>query len=119
MDLGGGTGDLTRLHLAIMGMLVRKGHTVSELSRALMIRKSQMTHLVGQLVKLGIVERHRDIKDRRVTNLALTDDGRVLHGDIKRKVRENIKNKLSGLTSGELTAMLVALETLQHIGARL
>ncbi len=110
MDLGGVTDNLTRLHLAIMGMLSDAGMTMSELAKILMTTKPQMTHLVDQLVRLGIVERRPDATDRRVINLALTDNGRVLLEDMKRKVKENIRNRLAGLTTEELTQMSAALE---------
>ena len=119
MDLSGVTGNLTRLHLGIMRMLSEGSMTVSELTKVSMVSKPQMTHLVDKLVRLGIVERRPDATDRRVINLALTEHGRVLLGDLKRKVRENIKNSLAGLTPEELAQMAKALETLGSIGARL
>jgi DNA-binding MarR family transcriptional regulator len=119
MDLGGVTGTMTRLHLAIMGMLGEGGMTVSDLAKVSMVPKPQMTHLLDQLVSLAIVERHHDPTDRRVINLVLTDSGRVLLGDLKQKVKENIKNRLAGLTPGELADMSQALETLRSIISRL
>lgn len=119
MDLGGVTGNLTRLHLAIMGMLSRGSLSVTELANTLVMTKPQMTHLIDQLVGLGIVERRQDEKDRRVINLSLTRQGRVLLDDARRKVQENIRQALAGLTADDLTAMSGALETLKNIGARL
>jgi DNA-binding MarR family transcriptional regulator len=119
MDLGGVTGNLTRLHLAIMGMLSEGSLTVSELARMSSMPKSQITHLIDKLVKLGVLERRLDAKDRRVINLALTDHGGVLLGELKQKVKQNIKDKLSGLTPDELADMSAALETLKEIGAKL
>ena len=119
MDLGGVTNNLTRLHLAIMGMLSEASMTMSELAKILMMTKPQMTHLVDQLVRLGIVERRPDATDRRVINLALTDNGRVLLEDMQRKVKENIRNRLASLTAEELTQMSAALETLRSVGGKL
>ncbi len=119
MDLGGVTGNLTRLHLAIMGMLSEGSVTVSELARMSSMPKSQITHLIDKLVELGVLERRQDAKDRRVINLALTDHGRVLLGEVRQKVKQNIKDKLSGLTPDELADMSAALETLKEIGAKL
>jgi DNA-binding MarR family transcriptional regulator len=119
MDLGGVTDNLTRLHFAIMGGLSQTGMTMSELAKISMMTKPQMTHLIGQLVGLGIVERCPDAKDRRVINLALTDKGCVLLEDMKRKVTENIRNRLASLTAEELTQMSAALDTLREIGSKL
>ena len=49
MDLGGVTGNLSRLHLAIMGMLRGENLAVSEVAKRLLIPKSQMTHLITSL----------------------------------------------------------------------
>jgi DNA-binding MarR family transcriptional regulator len=119
MDLGGVTGGLTRLHLGIMGMLREGSMTVSELARVSIVPKPQMTHLIDQLVASGTVERRPDSADRRVVNVALTDSGRQLLRDVKRKVEEDLKNRLAGLTSEDLAAMSTALETLNSIIARL
>lgn len=119
MDLGGVTGNLTRLHFAIMGVLSRGSMSVTELANSLMMTKSQMTHLIDQLVGPGIVERRPDGKDRRVINLSLTEPGRVLLDDAKRKVQETIRQALAGLSADDLRAMSGALKTLKDIGARL
>ena len=119
MDLGGVTGDFTRLHFGIMGVLSHRSLATSELAKMLSMQKPQMTHLVEQLVNLGIVERHPDAKDRRVINLALTDHGRVLLRDTSKKVRQKIKDRLAVLTPDELKAMSAALETLKSIGTKL
>lgn len=119
MDLGGVNANLTRLHFAIMGVLSEGSLPASELARALMITKPQMTHLVDQLVKMGIVERQPDNRDRRVINLALTGNGSKLRDEMKQKIDANIKSKLTCLTQDELQKMANALETLKIIGARL
>ena len=118
-DLGDVTGDLTRLHFAIMWMLKDGNMTVSEMAKLAAIAKPQMTHLVDQLVKLDIVERQPDARDRRVINLALTEHGRVLLGEVKQRVMESIRSRLAGLTPEELTRMAEALETLRDVAARL
>jgi DNA-binding MarR family transcriptional regulator len=91
MDLGRVTGDLTHLHFTIMGMLSRGSMNVTELANILMMTKSQMTHLIDQLVGQGIVERYHNKGDRRVINLSLTEQGLVLLEDARQKVQGNIK----------------------------
>ena len=119
MDLGGVTDNLTRLHFAIMGVLSTAHMTMTELAKMMMITKPQITHLVDQLVRLGIVERRPDTTDRRVISLVLTDKGRLYLEEMKQKVKENTKNRLTNLTAEELSEMLVALETLRRIGSKL
>jgi DNA-binding MarR family transcriptional regulator len=119
MHMGETIGNLNHLHFAIMRILSEEGMTTTELAKMLAIKKSQMTHLINQLVELDIVERIPDIKDRRVINLALTDHGNVLIGNMNQKIRKTIKDKLSGLTSEEVTEILKALETMRNVVAKL
>ncbi len=119
MDLGGMAGNLSRLHLAIMGMLGEESLPVSEIAKRLVIPKSQMTHLIDHLVSLGIVDRQPDTKDRRVINISLTDHGQTMLKECKDLVSQNIRNKLSCLTPAELANLSAALETLRDIGTRL
>jgi DNA-binding MarR family transcriptional regulator len=119
MDLGGVSGNLSRLHLALMRMLGEGNLPVSEIARRLVIPKSQMTRLVDKLVKLDIVERQPDTRDRRVINISLTDHGEILLKKYRQLVRQNIRNKLSCLTPGELADLSMALEKLKDIGAKL
>lgn len=119
MDLSGATGNLRWPQFAIIKKLSAGSTTVSELAKITVMSKPQMTHLIEQLVRMGMVERHPDAEDRRVINLVLTEHGRKLLKDAQQKVRENIKNRLSGLTPDELAAMSSSLEMLKGILARL
>jgi DNA-binding MarR family transcriptional regulator len=119
MDLGGVANHLTRLHLAIMAVLSAGSVTMSELANTLMMAKPQMTHLVGQLVGLGVVERRPNERDRRIINLAITDNGRVLLENVKRKVQDTIRHRLKSLTPEELSEMSAALKTLGNIADKL
>ena len=119
MDLGGATGNLTRLHLGVMASLQERSMTASELARVSIMPKPQVTHLIDQLVTSGIAERTPDIADRRVFNITLTEQGYVMLEELKHKVQENIRKELAHLTSQDLADMLAAMETLRRIGARL
>jgi DNA-binding MarR family transcriptional regulator len=119
MDPSGFEPGLTRLHFTIMGVLSQGNLPVSELARALLITKPQMTHLVDHLVKMDVIERQPDSKDRRVINLALTEKGKVMRDSFRQKIEENIKEALAGLTPEELASMADALDTLRNIGSKL
>ncbi|MGB8264665.1 MAG: MarR family transcriptional regulator [Dehalococcoidales bacterium] len=114
MDTSGFPENMTRLHLSVMGEIGQNNLTMSELAKALMMTKPQLTHLVEALVTLGLVERRSDAKDRRVIILSLTEKGWVLGENMKRRVRENIKKRLANLTPAELRQMADAFETLRN-----
>ena len=119
MDLGGVTGNLSRLHLAIMKMLDEESLPISEIGVRLVAPKSQMTHLVDQLVSRGILVRQPDAQDRRVINISLTDYGQDMLRECRELVRQNIRNKISCLTAEELAALSDALVKLKDIGSKL
>jgi len=102
-----------------MARLRERSMTASELARTSVMPKPQVTHLIDKLAKNGVVERHPDSTDRRVTNIALTEHGRLLFEDLRQKVQETIRKELAGLTPQELAEMSGALETLRRIGTRL
>ena len=119
MDLGGASGDLSRLHFGIMEILNEKDMTVTELTKMTSMSKSQMTAVIDKLVKLEVLERHPDEKDRRVINIVLTEHGRIILREVRRKIKNNIKQILSSLTPEELANMSSALKTLKEMGTKL
>jgi DNA-binding MarR family transcriptional regulator len=119
MELDGVTRNLSRLHLSIMGMLQEENLAVSDVARRLVIPKSQMTHLIGQLVDLEIVARHPDAKDRRVINISPTDHGKAMLKECRGIMDQTIRNKLSHLTPAELADLSMVLGKLKDIGAKL
>jgi DNA-binding MarR family transcriptional regulator len=119
MDLGGTTGSLTRVHLGIMAKLSEGNVSVSELARASIVPKPQMTRLIGQLVATGVVARLDDPADRRVTLISLTERGRLLHAQVKARIEDNLRDELRALSPDELVEMSQALETLRRVVVRL
>ena len=119
LGLGGMIDDLTPHQLAIMGILGERSLTATELANRLAAKKPQMTFLVEQLVRIDMVERHPDIADRRVVNLALSEKGRARFIKIKKEVKENMRERLGALTPEEIDEMSSALETLRGIVTKL
>jgi len=71
--------DLKTPHLDILVNLYRfDGLTQQELARKLLVGRSNMSMLLPQLEKRGLIERRSDASDRRVLRLTLTKPGRSL-----------------------------------------
>jgi DNA-binding MarR family transcriptional regulator len=119
MDLRLEMDNLNRLHMAVMGLLNASNMTMTELAKALMMAKPQLTRIVETLVALGLVERLPDSADRRVIHMALTNDGRVKFIDLRKKMKEKTKQRLASLTDDELTQLSAALEALRNIVGKL
>ncbi|WP_421593615.1 MarR family winged helix-turn-helix transcriptional regulator [Shinella sp. M27] len=66
-------------HLDILVNLYRfQGISQQELARKLLVGRSNMSMLLPQLEKRGLIERNPDAKDKRVLRLSLTPTGRTL-----------------------------------------
>ncbi|HXV31926.1 MAG TPA: MarR family transcriptional regulator [Sinorhizobium sp.] len=71
--------DIKPPHLDILVNLYRfDGITQQELARKLLVGRSNMSMLLPQLEKRGLIERRGDERDKRVLRLSLTGTGRVL-----------------------------------------
>ena len=71
--------DIKTPHLDILINLYRfEGISQQELARKLLVGRSNMSMLLPQLEKRGLIERKPDVKDKRVLRLFLTEEGRSL-----------------------------------------
>lgn len=71
--------DIKPPHLDILVNLYRfEGISQQELARKLLVGRSNMSMLLPQMEKRGLINRKGDESDRRVLRLYLTDKGRAL-----------------------------------------
>lgn len=71
--------DIKPPHLDILVNLYRfEGLTQQDLARKLLVGRSNMSMLLPQMEKRGLISRRGDENDRRVLRLYLTEDGRAL-----------------------------------------
>ncbi len=71
--------DIKPPQLDILVNLARtEGISQQELARKLLVGRSNMTMLLPQLEKRGVIERRPDADDRRILRLYLTEEGRGL-----------------------------------------
>ena len=66
------------LQYGVLRLLAHQKHTISELSRTMMIEAATLVPVVDALERDGLVERGRDPQDRRRTPLLLTARGSEL-----------------------------------------
>ncbi len=78
-----------------------------------------MTHLIDKLYTMGLVERSPDVRDRRITNVALTNEGNVKLEMYRKVLRSNIKKKLAALDTDELEELSVALKKIREFEKKL
>ncbi|MFN3635173.1 MAG: MarR family winged helix-turn-helix transcriptional regulator [Rhizobium rhizophilum] len=88
--------DIKPPHLDILVNLYRfEGISQQELARKLLVGRSNMSMLLPQMEKRGLLERRPDQKDKRVLRLFLTDEGRALSEKAMRIQTELIERTLS------------------------
>jgi DNA-binding MarR family transcriptional regulator len=112
--------NLSRLHMGIMGIICEEGTTsLSEVARQLHVSKPQMTLLINQLVKNGLISRKSNKEDRRVSDISLTPKGKTISESIEKKLKDNARNMLADLSDNELEELSLLLLKLRGIGDRL
>jgi len=106
-------GDITPSQFAVLEALYHLGSmTQGEVSTKILKSGSNMTTVIDNLERDGLVRRERDAKDRRVIHVHLTEAGMckveaVLPGHVAALVEEfNVLSASEQLTLGELCKKL-------------
>src|SRR6478752_5674797 len=107
-----GFDDLDAAHLTVFQYPGPQGARPSELAARLRISKQALNYLLGELERLGYLEREADPDDRRSKRVALTARGIAAIGVIREAVAEMEaawKQQLGAKRFGELRALLIEL----------
>ncbi len=110
-----GFGDLHASHLGILLYPGPDGLRPSELAAERRMSKQAVNYLLGQLERLGYLERLGDPGDQRVRRIALTARGRRAGRAMRQIVREIERDweaRLGAERYAELRLLLVDLNTL-------
>jgi DNA-binding MarR family transcriptional regulator len=92
------------------------GASHSEIARALGVGVSTVTGIIDRLVEHGLVERHTDAADRRLSRVVVTQAGTDLVDRLWASRREQLDKMLGELTADERTTLINAL---RHLAALL
>ena len=100
----------------LMAQLERhpEGLKMNELSRLLMVTGGNVTAIVDQLEKEGLVERLEDSADRRAFRIRLTRSGEKGFTEMARAHEQWVVELLAGLTSRERDELLKLLAKLKQ-----
>lgn len=92
---------------------IARGHAYPKvLAEALGLPPSLLSRYLEQLTKAGLVGREIDRTDSRRIHLTLTDSGHEVLAGINRAIKSSTSERLSQLDSGQLLALLGAIEAL-------
>ncbi len=100
----------------ILKVLKKRGELpMSEIGRMVYISKSNMTSLIDNLVAHNLAQRLPDKNDRRVINIALTDEGNELLNEWRKHSNNEIKMNLSTLSDEDLKKFSDSLKNIKEI----
>lgn len=105
--------DIKPPHLDILVNLYRfEGISQQELARKLLVGRSNMSMLLPQMEKRGLLERRPDQRDRRVLRLFLTPEGRETSEQAMRIQTDLIERTLSATPVDECMRLADNMELL-------
>ena len=96
-ELGFATGQITMLGL----ISANSGVSQNVLAQAMLMRKSQVTGLIQDLVARGYVTRGDHDADRRINTLRLTESGQQVWRSARARIDRHSASMLSGLEEAE------------------
>ncbi len=116
MDLRVDDGELSKLHLGILGTLRGDRElSVSALAARMHVVKPQMTLLLDRLEGLGMVTRRPSTQDRRCSKVALTDSGERALASALARMDLALSSTLAVLDPAELEELHANLASLAGI----
>jgi DNA-binding MarR family transcriptional regulator len=97
--------------IAVLVVVKKKGPiAMSAIAQELSYSRQNLTKIVDQLVKQGLVERVPEPADRRVLNVILTDKGREFMAARKERNKNRLVEDLSHLSDPELEELFETFE---------
>lgn len=95
-----------------------QGTTATLLARVIPIDSASISRNVERLVRLGLLQRQRFERDRRIVRLTLTDDARAILPEIMQRMQVVDTTLLKGVTEGELEGFLRTVRKVTANAAR-
>jgi DNA-binding MarR family transcriptional regulator len=102
------------IHLNVLTILEMDGSiSMSQLAASLDVSVASMTGIVDRMEERGLVERRRDLADRRIVLVDPTEAGRDVFREIDRRRREGLLKMLAQLGDQELAGLLTGHRALR------
>jgi len=95
-----------------------EGTTATLLARVIPIDSTSISRNVERLVRLGLLQRQRLERDRRIVRLTLTDEARAILPEIVQRMQAVDSALLEGVTAGELEGFFLTVHKVTANAAR-
>jgi DNA-binding MarR family transcriptional regulator len=106
---------ISRLHMGVLLTIRHEMLPISEVAKKLLMSKPQMTLLINQLSEVGIVEKKPNQKDRRITDITLTQKGQETMRQCDDFLKNNIKRQLSYLSPEDQQELAFSIQNIRNI----
>jgi DNA-binding MarR family transcriptional regulator len=113
-----GFGEIDGPRLSVLLWPGPDGMRPSDLAARMKVTKQALNYLLGDLERLGYLQRHPDPEDRRARRIALTDRGRELVPIIRGAVSKTERDWAASLGEARFAQLLELLVELNQIAAR-
>ncbi len=113
-----GFGDIDGPRLSVLLWPGPDGQRPSDLAARMKVTKQALNYLLGDLERLGYLERHPDPDDGRYRRIALTDRGRELVPIIRGAVSETERDWAASLGEARFVQLRELLADLNEIAAQ-
>ncbi|MBA2326124.1 MAG: MarR family transcriptional regulator [Actinobacteria bacterium] len=101
---------------AALATIERRGPlTLGELAETERVQPPTITAAVGRLEEQGLVERHRDPDDRRVTRVQVTDAGRRLLAETRSRTSAYLERRVGELSGRDRATLERAAAILERL----
>lgn len=99
---------------ALLVLYMHEDLTMRKLSTEIFLAESAATRLVDRLVKMNLVNRRGDSKDRRIVRVYLTDYGRELAGTVFDSRARRFRDLAERLSPGEREGLVQSITAVLH-----
>jgi DNA-binding MarR family transcriptional regulator len=107
--------EITPPQFDALVQLIKHGDlTISELSNRMFLACSTITDLIDRMEKAGLVERIRDMKDRRVVRIRVLDKGNKLINEVLDARRMYLDRVLLDVNGEQKDELILALKLIHE-----
>jgi DNA-binding MarR family transcriptional regulator len=111
--------DISLTEAGLLATLSGGPRRITELARLEGLAQPTVTLLVVRLEKRGWLVRERDVGDRRVVNVVLTDAGRAALEELREETRALLHDRLASMPDEHIVALMAATDSLEPLVAAL
>ena len=109
-------GKIPPNQMSILNILAKQGsRTMVQLSKQILVCRQQMTQLVDEMEKKGLISRALNESDRRSVLIILTDHGRKRLEEINIELVEELRNVFEAYTDEQKASLMANAREIRRI----